>query len=376
MVANARLPQMSLVNECDCFTLIHKGRGHRAPTANVQLVDLAKFDLNLLRILDVLLRERSVTHTAATLHVTQQAVSNSLRRLREHFHDPLLVRVGRKMEPSRLALALDQPLRDALIHLESVVRLQADFDPATTVRSFRQSMPHYATFLFLPQVLRRLAAEAPRITLETVVTGTDSMAALERRDLDLLVMDQSASVGQITVSGERMRRQFLSSDDFVCVADRDHPDLKSHLTRELYMRLPHCVTRFAGESRSLVERTWNKLGGQLRIGAIAPGFVVTLFTLPHTGLIGTVPRKLAALHADSLGLRIHKCPIKVGPIDEYLFWHPINDEDPAHSYIRSLFMSASSNETVRSPQGSVRRARSERHGTPRSITPARTLKRT
>ncbi len=342
------------------------GGGNRAPSANVQLVDLAKFDLNLLRILDVLLRERSVTHTAANLHVTQQAVSNSLRRLREFFHDPLLVRVGRKMEPSLLAQVLDQPLRDALIQLEAVVRLQADFDPATTVRSFRQSMPHYATFLFLPQVLRRLAAEAPRITLETGVTGGDSMAALERRDLDLLIIDQSASISQITVSGERMRRQFLSRDDFVCVADRDHPDLKSKLTRELYMRLPHCVTRFAGESRSLVERTWNKLGGQIHVGAIAPGFVVILFTLPHTGLIGTVPRKLAALHADLLGLRIHKCPIRIEPIDEYLFWHPTNEDDPAHTYIRSLFIGASSNEIVRSPQVSVRRARDESRRTSRS----------
>jgi LysR family transcriptional regulator, nod-box dependent transcriptional activator len=339
--------------------------GPTEPAADVRLVDLAKFDLNLLRVLDALLHERNVTRTAANLHVTQQAVSNSLRRLREHFHDPLLVRVGRKMEPSSLAQALEQPLRDALIHLETVVRLQAEFDPATTIRSFRQSMPHYATFLFLPQVLRRLAAEAPRITLETGVTGADSMAALERRDLDLLVMDQSASGSQIALSGERMRRQFLSSDDFVCVADKDHPDLKSELTRELYMRLPHCVTRFAGESRSLVERSWSKLGRQPRVGAIAPGFVVTLFTLPHTGLIGTVPRKLAALHADSLGLRIHKCPIKVEPIDEYLFWHPINDDDPAHSYIRSLFRSASSNETVRSPRRSVGRALLERHRIPR-----------
>jgi DNA-binding transcriptional LysR family regulator len=152
------------------------------------------------------------------------------------------------------------------------VRLQADFDPATTVRSFRLNMPHYATFLFLPQVLRRLAAEAPRMTLETGVTGAHSMAALERRDLDLLVMNQSTGVSEINVSGEKMRRRFLSSDDFVCVADRNHPDLKSGLTRNLYMRLPHCVTRFAGENRSLVERTWNKLGRQLHAGAIAPGF--------------------------------------------------------------------------------------------------------
>jgi LysR family transcriptional regulator, nod-box dependent transcriptional activator len=332
----------------------------------VQLVDLAKFDLNLLRILDVLLRERSVTRTAANLHVTQQAVSNSLRRLREQFHDPLLVRVGRRMEPSLVAQTLGQPLRDALIHLEKVVKLQADFDPATAVRSFRLSMPHYATFLFLPQVLRRLAVEAPRMTLETV-TGNAAMAALERRDLDLLIVDQSAGVSPTTVSSDKMRRYFLSSDDFVCVADRDHPDLKPGLTRELYMRLPHCVTRFAGESQSLVERTWNKLGGQPRVGAIAPGFVVTLFTLSHTGLIGTVPRKLALLHSESLGLRIHRCPIKMDSIDEYLIWHPMNDGDPAHAYLRSLFQTAASSKTANASHTSARRRLAKHSQLPRSI---------
>jgi DNA-binding transcriptional LysR family regulator len=123
------------------------------------------------------------------------------------------------------------------------------------------------------------------------------------------------------------------------VADKDHPDLKKGLTLERYLRLSHCVTRFPGDSQSLIERTWSKLGLQIRAGAISPGFMVTLFTLSHTGLIGTVPRKLAVLHADSLGLRIHKSPVRLEPIDEYLFWHPIDDEDPAHGYLRSLFQS-------------------------------------
>lgn len=301
-------------------------------------MDLANFDLNLLRVLDSLLRERSVTRAAANLCVTQQAVSNSLRRLRDYFNDPLLVRVGRKMEPSLLAQALDRPLRDALRHLETVARVQVHFDPATTVRNFRVRMSSYATFLFLPQVLRRLAAEAPGMSLQTVVTGVDPVTALERRSIDLLIADQSIGVIQ-TASGEKMRRHFLLSEDFVCVAAKDNPDLKTGLTRERYVRLPHCVTRFPGESQSLVEGAWSKLGLQIHTGAMAPGFMVTLFTLSQSGLIGTVPRKLAALHKDSLGLRIHKCPIKIEPIDEYLFWHPIDDEDPAHGYLRSLFQS-------------------------------------
>lgn len=61
-------------------------------------IDLAKIDLNLLVALDVLLEERSVSRAAGRLFVTQPAMSQTLRRLRELFGDALMVRVKGGME--------------------------------------------------------------------------------------------------------------------------------------------------------------------------------------------------------------------------------------------------------------------------------------
>jgi LysR family nod box-dependent transcriptional activator len=298
---------------------------------------LSKFDLNLLRILSAVLRERSVTRAAQRLHVTQQAVSNSLRRLREHFDDPLLVRVGRHMELSPLARALDRPLSEALVNLEAIVRLRPEFDPTTAARTFRIAMPHYAAFFLLPPVLRRLAVEAPLIVLETGEGGSAPGLALDRGDLDLVIIDGSTGLAENDPARDRLCRELLLSDDFVCVADKDHPDILGALGADLYAQLPHCLTRFAAQSRTPVERAWRVLGIQPHVAATAPGFVVSLFTVPGTGLVGTVPRKLAALHAQTLGLTIHECPIAIDPIEEHLLWHPRSNDDPAHSYLRSLF---------------------------------------
>ncbi|MCZ9342029.1 LysR family transcriptional regulator, partial [Streptomyces sp. TRM76130] len=51
-------------------------------------------DLNLLRALDALLQENSVTRAAERLGTSPAAVSRTLARLRRAVGDPLLVRAG------------------------------------------------------------------------------------------------------------------------------------------------------------------------------------------------------------------------------------------------------------------------------------------
>lgn len=70
-----------------------------------------RLDLNLLVTLDVLLAENNVTRAAQRLHVSQPAVSVHLAKLREIFHDPLLLPGPRGMRPTQRALALREPLR-------------------------------------------------------------------------------------------------------------------------------------------------------------------------------------------------------------------------------------------------------------------------
>jgi hypothetical protein len=117
-------------------------------------MQFSHFDLNLLRSLDALLAERNVTRASERLFVTQQAMSGALRRLREHFENELLVRVGRQMELTPLARSLALPVREALLKAETALNTQPSFDPVTAKGTVRVAMSDY-TSLVLPTWERR-----------------------------------------------------------------------------------------------------------------------------------------------------------------------------------------------------------------------------
>jgi DNA-binding transcriptional LysR family regulator len=86
-------------------------------------------DLNLLRVFDEVMAERSLTRAARNLSLTQPAVSNALRRLRDALGDELVRRGGAGMEPTVRALALWPSVRDALRSLQASLA-PGNFDPS------------------------------------------------------------------------------------------------------------------------------------------------------------------------------------------------------------------------------------------------------
>ena len=93
-------------------------------------MNISKIDLNLLVYLDVLLREQNVTRAAEELGISQPAMSNSLRRLRDLFDDPVLVRTSEGMTPTERALELKPLVRDVLAAAELAVLPKTVFDPS------------------------------------------------------------------------------------------------------------------------------------------------------------------------------------------------------------------------------------------------------
>src|SRR4051812_33611284 len=127
---------------------------------------LAKLDLNLLVVLDVLLAERNVTHAAQRLGLSQPAVSNALARLRETLGDQLLVRTAHGMVPTARALAVQHRLSAALSGIANVVNVGASFDPRTARRSFVIAATDYVQFVVLGELLREVRSLAPGVSLE------------------------------------------------------------------------------------------------------------------------------------------------------------------------------------------------------------------
>ena len=297
---------------------------------------LSKIDLNILRVLDALLMERSVTRAAERLRVTQQAVSGSLRRLRDVFRDPLLVRMGQHMELTPLAQILAQPVREALLELERILNLRPTFDAMTSARRFRIAMSDYCCFVVMPNVLKTLAEESPLITCEVSGNTEHSLAALARGDLDMVITVPEA-INLTPDFHSVVRSRILFEDDFVCVADAGNELITSELTDEVYRRLPQCVARFGSPGGTLVERAWRECGFSPNVVSTGPGFSSVIFMLPGTAAVGTVQRKLASVLAPSLGLRIHDCPFPIGVVREYLYSHVRSVDDPVQEFLASVF---------------------------------------
>lgn len=216
------------------------------------MTNLNRFDLNLLVALDMLLTERSVTRAADRLCVTQPALSGSLQKLRYHFDDALLVRVGREMELTPKARALIEPVRAALLKVEKALETQASFDPATAERTFRLGMSDYCVIVYLPHVMRLLAQEAPHVRVVVENVFGPSFNRLEGGDIDLLITHGDRHSFGRSWSERNLASTDLYDDTFVCVLADDHP-AAGGLNKEDFARFPHALVDF-GANLQTVEK--------------------------------------------------------------------------------------------------------------------------
>ncbi|MFD1611464.1 LysR family transcriptional regulator [Sphingomonas tabacisoli] len=320
-------------------------------------MQLSRFDLNLLRSLDALLEHRNVTRAADQLFVSQQAMSGALHRLREHFEDELLVRIGRNYELSPRAHSLVLPVRDALLAAQAALNAQPSFDPATARSTFSIAMSDYATFVVLPGLLRRLATEAPGIGCHVEALTQDSFARLEKGDLDFCLTAHGWRLYANYRPTRDIRVEEAFHDDFVCVLDNGHLNANDDISLELYRRLPHNSVRFGKGIATVVEQAWMKSGLEINVAATAPNFSSLIFMLPGTSLIATAQRRLAGILAPILGLKLAECPLPIPPLRENILWHARNEGSPVHRYLRDALVKSCvdcERETgSRQPQGAL-----------------------
>jgi DNA-binding transcriptional LysR family regulator len=300
----------------------------------------SNFDTNLLRTLDALLAEKSVTRAADRMCISQPAMSGALLRLREHFKDQLLIRMGRDMVLSPLGESLVNPVRETLLQIELTLATRPYFDPATSERRFELAMTDYGAFMLMPPLLRRLSVEAPHMTCSLDPLRASTVGRLEAGDLDCLITVESCEILARGTAAQDLKMRTLHYDDFVCVVDAQHPSVDHELSLEDYRRLPHVIVKLGTNLETLVEQAWRRADLDLKVVATAPSFASMLFMVPGTPMVATVQRRLAQTIADSLQLRILECPVEVRSLQQVLIWHPRNDLDPGHQYLRKMLVEA------------------------------------
>ncbi|MFD3504533.1 LysR family transcriptional regulator [Streptomyces sp. NPDC058676] len=291
-------------------------------------MSLGGVDLNLLLALDALLGERNVTRAAERMSVGQPAMSASLGRLRKHFDDPLLVREGRRLVPTPLALSLAPAVREAVAAAEAVFGRPRGFDPLVDRRSFTIMASDYVTLILLRPLVARLAQEAPLQRVHVVPVQSNFAEQLNKGEIDLLVLPTELTGSRLTFP-----HRHLFNDRYVLVADPDNDAVSSTVTAEEFGRLPY-VAYSGGPLPSIADSQLDSLGIARRVEMSTQSFVIIPFLVTGTPFVSLVHERLARHVADKTRLKVLEAPVPLRPISEALFWSLRHTDDPAFTWLR------------------------------------------
>jgi DNA-binding transcriptional LysR family regulator len=292
--------------------------------------DLRNFDLNLLVAFDVLMRELNVSRAAEKMFVTQSTMSHILQRLRQQLDDPVLVRTNAGMKPSERAVALVEPVRAILRNVEQVIRPPAEFDPKSSRHRFVIHATDYIEVLLLPPLMARLGTSAPGIDIHFKRTE----AAFPTGDLENGDMDVVLGFEAVLKPPVQFRCEKLFDDRMVCVVREDHPEVGSSLTLDEYLALPHMLISRTGIATGLIDDWLAEHGRERRIALVVSHFLSAPLILSGTNMVLSFPKRIAEQFARLAHLKTVPVPIDLPPYNLVMIWHPLNDKEPAHAWLR------------------------------------------
>jgi DNA-binding transcriptional LysR family regulator len=319
-------------------------RHHRAMNASPSSLD--GLDLNLLRVLDVLMQERRVASAALRLGLSQPAVSNALARLRSALGDELLTRAPNGMQPTEFAKTLHASLQPALAAIAQSLQSKTQFDPALTQWQARIAMTDIGEIVFLPALLAHLAQAAPGLRLETLrdsqarpVAGVGGMTtAMAEGKVDL-------AMGWLPDVTEGLYQRKLFSQRYVCIARQGHPLLagkKPQLSLESFLQAEHIAVRAEGTGHTQADETLQAVshaGLQRKVRLRVPNFLSVPHIVSQTDLLATVPEKLGEQCANAFQLHVLPHPVSMPAFELKMFWHRRVHTDPANKWLRALIVS-------------------------------------
>jgi len=306
-------------------------------------------DLNLLRVFDTLVEERSVTRAGERLGLSQSAISHALNRLRYVLHDELFVRVADGMRPTPRASEIAPRLREGLLQLQLALG-PAEFVPEQTERRFTITCSEYVGAVLMPGLIARLRALAPNAELRIRPSNMGVTEAMLAGRIDLAIGSFRRVPGPFV--SER-----LFQETRVWVLSADHPAASGELTLERLASLSHLIISATGEDEhavngyvsdhglerlvtrsevGLLQAALAARGLQRVVGLTTPHFPAALAIVSQSDMAAPLPRRLAAAFAERYRLKLFEPPYSSPPFDIVALWHRDHGEDRAVSWLRGV----------------------------------------
>jgi DNA-binding transcriptional LysR family regulator len=299
---------------------------------------LNRFDLNLLTALDALLHEKNVTRAARRTHVTQPTMSAALHKLRQYFDDALLVRVGRDMELTPRALALVEPVRDALRGVQMALGTQPRFDPATASRRLRLMVQDFIGPRLLPAVLARLARDAPGVRCHLEHFSQLGIGKLEHAEIDLVIGLDVAQLFGLREFPESLRSVELEPVRWLCAVSIDHPTVGDTLSREQFLALPHVFARRSGDFGADADAIRRMLPAEIDARVTSESVLQVALLLAGTPFVAVLPKAIVDYFAPLVRLKTFAVPMPLPEARAVALWHKRSEADPCHAWLRGIVL--------------------------------------
>jgi DNA-binding transcriptional LysR family regulator len=306
-------------------------------------INLRTLDLNLLKVFDVVMVERNVTRAAERLAMTQPAVSNALRRLRQAMHEELFVPSSTGVTPTAQAHRLWPTIRDALRSLQHALAPQA-FDASSDKRHFTLAMADATAALFVPVLADALQRDHALVDLRVIgLSSRDPRPMLEQGEADVALGFFPDVGAALAAEGDTSltRLEPLYSCEYVCVMRRGHPlAAPSALTLEAYCAATHLRVNFAGRPNGFVDEALARLGRERRVMITVSQFAVAGSVVHQSDLLTVLPRSFVPATGFAPQLATSKLPFEMPTIDVGLLWHRRHEQDTAQRWLRDTLVSA------------------------------------
>ena len=307
------------------------------------MTELRNFDLNLLLAFKLLVEERSVSRAAEKLFISQPAMSHVLLKLRRHLDDPILVKTSIGMVPTPRAQALLEPVKDLLRGAERIIRTPEEFSPASSQRRFVIATSDYVECTLLPKLTELINARSPNIEIHIRPLSNKLLKpTIEEDDIDLII-----GFNAIFDIPSHICHEKLFDDKIVCILRQEHSNIiGNEISLEQYISSRHMVISRRETGTGLIDDYFVKRGVARKISLIVPNFLSAPWILANTDLILSLPARIAEKFVHLVPLKILPLPIDLPAYDLIMLWHPRQEKEPDHQWLRREILEICAEMTV------------------------------
>ena len=298
-------------------------------------------DLNLLRVFDAVMTEQNLTRAASRLAMTQPAVSNAVKRLRDALGDELLIRTAHGVKPTAKADSLWPAVRRALTDLEEAVAPR-NFELTSAHVTFRMAMADATAGLLMPSLVRVIENQAPGIDVRMVpLTTREPRPMLLRADIDLAVGFFPGVVAQLQGATETpIRHERLFAGEYVCVMRKEHALSTKTLTLDNYCSANHLLVSFSGRARGLVDDALLTLNRERRILLTVNQFFTAGKVVAASDLLMVLPRHLIEATGMTNALVAKELPFPMPEVQVDMLWHERDERSPSRHWLRKQLLNS------------------------------------